>query len=164
MVNDLFPYGTTVDRALISGTGLLKIFYASVGAQKQNKKPNINAENHRIHFQVSGIKVEFDDNPDKPIVESIKTACKIEKDCSPITIRKWCQLNVTKNYTVAITSDFVGKNGTGVGVFEGLILDREIGDLDRTVFSNFITECSPMNQALTGRIRNSYNDEFRLKN
>ena len=62
MVNELFPYGTTVDRVLISGTGLLKIFYASVGAQKQNEKPKINAENRRIHFQVSGIKLEFDDN------------------------------------------------------------------------------------------------------
>ena len=60
MVNDLFPYGTTVDRVLISGTGLLKIFYASVGTQKQNEKPKINAEDRRIHFQVSGIKVEFD--------------------------------------------------------------------------------------------------------
>ena len=48
----------------------------------RNERPKIDAEDHRIHFQVSGIKVEFDNNPDNPIVESIKTACKIEKDCS----------------------------------------------------------------------------------
>lgn len=163
MVNDLFPYGTTVDRVLISGTGLLKIFYASVAAKKHKKiAGDENDEEPNIHFQISGIKVAFDNNPEKPIVESIKTACKIQKDCSPITIQKWCQLNVTRNYTVAITSDLVGKNGTGVGIFDGLILDREVGDLDREVFSNYITECSPMKQALTGRIINHYHDKTRF--
>ena len=165
MVKELFPHGTTIDRVVISGTGLLKIFYASIASQKEegnDDKENI--MDNQTHFQISGIKVTFDNNPEKPIVESIKTACKIEKDCSPINIKKWCQLNVTRNYTVALTSDLVGKNGKGVGIFNGLILDREIGDLDRTVFSNFISECSPMKQALTGRIENRYNNVKRFIN
>ena len=158
MINRLFPYGTTIDRVVISGTGLLKIFHASVAAQKSNLKASkMSKEEQLTHFQISGIKVTFDNNPDKPTVESIKTACKLEKDCSPIEIKKWCQLNVTRNYTVAITSDLVGTNGKGVGIFKGLILDREAGDLDSIVFSNYITECSPMKQALTGRIENRYN-------
>ena len=162
MVNKLFPYGTTIDRVVISGTGLLKIFHASVAAQKSNSKASkISNEEQLTHFQISGIKVTFDNNPDKPIVESIKTACKAEKDCSPIEINKWCQLNVTRNYTVAITSDLVGKNGKGVGIFKGLILDREAGDLDSMVFSNYITECSPMKQALTGRMNSHHNEEIR---
>jgi len=163
MVNKLFPYGTTIDRVVISGTGLLKIFHASVASQKL-KANKISKEEQLAHFQVSGIKVTFDNNPDKPTVESIKTACKLEKDCSPIEIKKWCQLNVTRNYTVAITSDLVGKNGKGVGIFKGLILDREAGDLDSMVFSNYITECSPMKQALTGRMNNHHDEEIRLSN
>ena len=159
-VNNLFPYGNTVDRVVISGENLLKVFFASIISHKTAEKSN---EEHKganktknlkphFHFQMSGIKVTFDNNPNHPQVESIKTACKIQKECSPIEIKKWCQLNVTKNYTVALSSDFIGKNGTGVGIFDGLISEREVGDLDRVVFTNYVKECTPMNQNLSERI------------
>ena len=163
-VSDLFPNGNTVDRVVMSGKGLLQAFFASIAPHK-NVPHKHNANQHssnqkHTHLQVSGIKVTFDNNPKSPRVESIKTACKIQKECSPIKINKWCQLNVSRNYTIALSSEFAGKNGTGVGIFSGLILDREVGDLDWEVFSNYVKECSPMKQELSGRIVNHVSMEM----
>ena len=152
-MNDLFPNGNTIDRVVMSGKGLLQVFYASIAPHKNKPADQINNPHHS-HLQISGIKVTFVDDPEFPRVESIKTACKIQKECSPIKISKWCQLNITRNYTIALSSEFVGKNGTGVGIFSGLIFDREVGDLDREVFINYVKECSPMKQVLNGRIVN----------
>ena len=149
----LFPHGNTIDRVVISGEGLLRVFFASIAPDKTNSTEHAA---HHTHLQVSGLKVTFNNDEENPRVESIKTACKIQKECSPITVRKWCQLNLSRNYTFALSSDFVGDNGTGVGIFKGLILDREVGDLDREVFTNYIKECSPMIQVLDGRIVNHH--------
>jgi 2',3'-cyclic-nucleotide 2'-phosphodiesterase (5'-nucleotidase family) len=168
-VNNLFPYGNTVDRVVISGKSLLDVFFASINSHKTTEAENENDKeanttknlSPHFHFQMSGIKVTFDNNPLQPQVVSIKTACKIQKECSPIEVKKWCQLNVTKNYTVALSSDFIGKTGTGVGIFAGLILEREVGDLDRVVFTKYVKECTPMNQTLSGRIINQGSNTIR---
>ena len=152
-VNKIFPQNNTVDRVVMSGTTLLKVFFASVVPHKNKPEGKLH-ETPAFHFQVSGLKVTFDNDQVNPRVESIKTACKIQKECSPIQIRKWCQLNLTRNYTIAMSSEFVGENGTGVGIFSGLILDLETGDTEKKVFSNFVKECSPMKQVLDGRIVN----------
>ena len=154
-LTELFPNGNTIDRVVISGKSLQNILVTSLTAHK-----NVNlTQTHRVethaHFQMSGIKIKFQGDSETPTVESIKTACKVEKECSPLTIEEWCEVNITKNYVMALSSEFTGKNGTGIGVFKGLILEREVGDVDRDVFSNYVKECSPVKQVLRGRIINS---------
>ena len=160
-LTELFPSGNTIDRVVISGESLRNVLITSFTA---HKNVNLN-KTHRVethaHFQMSGIKIVFQGDSEPPTVESIKTACKVEKECSPLTIEKWCELNTTKNYVMALSSEFTGKNGTGIGVFKGLILEREVGDVDRDVFSNYVKECSPIRQVLRGRIINSLDNVTR---
>ena len=119
-LNELFPSGNTIDRVVLSGKSLQKVLVTSLTA---HKNVNLN-QSHRVethaHFQMSGIKIMFKGDSDPPTIESIKTACKVEKECSPLTIEKWCELNITKNYVMALSSEFTGKNGTGIGVLKDL--------------------------------------------
>ena len=117
-INRLFPHGYTVDRVTMNGTGLFNVLHASI---MTNMHPNNSNSSHLVqhhnHFQLSGIKVIFNNDPENPQVESIQVACgEIEKECSPIQIKKWCQVNWEQNYTVALSSEFTGKDGDGIGI------------------------------------------------
>ena len=159
-VNNLFPHGNTIDRVVISGEGLFSLFLQSIAPHDKEMTLETRSEPH-LHFQVSGMKINFLDNTSLR-VDSIQTACKMVKECSPIIIKRWCPLNLTQNYTVALSSEFAETNGTDSGgIFSGLILEREIGDLDRDVFTNYIKECSPMNQVLSGRISSNASNDTR---
>ncbi|CAG5866496.1 unnamed protein product [Menidia menidia] len=134
----VLPFGGTFDLVQMKGSTVKKAFEHSV-----HRYGSMSGE----FLQVSGIHVEYDLS--KPANQRV---ISISMLCTECRVPKYEPLDLQRTYTVVMPSYMVD-GGDGFKMIKEELLKHNTGDMDISVFSNYILERKRVYPAVEGRIR-----------